>query len=422
MPGAFPVLTFALAGFVLATLVQEFTRGVRARRALHGETMLAALANLFRRSGRRYGGYVVHLGIVLVAVGIAASQARAVEAERTLAPGDRMTAAGYTVELAALRDQAEPQRRRIAADLVVRSDRGEERLAPALLFYPFGTQAVASPGIRAELDADVYTILAAYDGKQGAWATIRVRIIPLVSWIWIGAGVVGLGALLAALPLARRSKSAVVTPLAPEAARRVSAAERAPEVDELADARLLIPARWRVTFAAIITLVVVLLIVLGSGFRQADPRDIRSALIGGPAPGFDLELLDGSGRFRLAEQLQSGKAVIVYFFASWCVPCKQEYPTLVRLWERYRSSDVVFVGVLFQDSRESGLEFHQRLGGTWPTVYDEGSRTALAFGVFGIPESYFISRDGTVVSRRIGLMEEATLVSEIEKTRRASSR
>src|SRR5205823_9381158 len=62
------VLTYALGAFVLATVVQEFARGVRARRTLHGEGELAAFANLFRRNGRRYGGYVVHIGIVLVAL------------------------------------------------------------------------------------------------------------------------------------------------------------------------------------------------------------------------------------------------------------------------------------------------------------------------------------------------------------------
>lgn len=201
----------------------------------------------------------------------------------------------------------------------------------------------------------------------------------------------------------------------------MSATERAQELDPLADAGPIVPTRWKVIGVGVITLVVVLLVVLGSGFRR-DPREVRSALSGGPAPAFDLELLDGSGRFRLEDQLSGGKAVVVYFFASWCVPCKQEYPTLVRIWERYRASDVVFVGILFQDSREAGLEFHQKLGGTWSTVYDDGSRMALAFGVFGIPETYFISRDGTVVSRRIGLMEEPTLVSEIEKARRAGTR
>src|SRR5207237_8637215 len=93
------VVTHALGAFVLATVVQEFARGVRARRTLHGEAALAAFSNLFRRNGRRYGGYVVHLGIVLVALAVATSQARTVDAERTLAPGQSAGLGRFTVRL-----------------------------------------------------------------------------------------------------------------------------------------------------------------------------------------------------------------------------------------------------------------------------------------------------------------------------------
>ncbi|MGH2376862.1 MAG: TlpA family protein disulfide reductase [Candidatus Limnocylindria bacterium] len=73
--------------------------------------------------------------------------------------------------------------------------------------------------------------------------------------------------------------------------------------------------------------------MLATGF-QRDPRDIRGGIVGRPAPSFDLPRLDGAGRVRLADELAQGKAVVVYFFASWCVPCKQEYPILVRVWDR----------------------------------------------------------------------------------------
>lgn len=132
---------------------------------------------------------------------------------------------------------------------------------------------------------------------------------------------------------------------------------------------------------------------------------------------FDLEALDGRGRVRLADLQGDGKAVVVYFYASWCIPCKQEYPILVRVWERYRTSDVVIVGILFQDERDAGLQFHRERGGTWPTAYDERSRTAIAFGVYGIPETYFIRPDGTIAGRHVGLMGEETLVAGIEAIR-----
>ena len=212
MTGVAPVLVYALAAFVTATVVQEFARGARARRTLHGEAPAEAFLSLFRRNGRRYGGYVVHLGIVMAVVAIGTSQARTTELERTLAPGGAMDVAGYHVVLTGLRDVAEPQRSSTVADLVITGNGASEHLHPGLVQYPNSQQAIGSPGIAAGSRDDLYTILAAYDGTGHAWATIRVRVIPLVSWLWVGGAVVGLGALLAALPPPKRR--AVVMPAA----------------------------------------------------------------------------------------------------------------------------------------------------------------------------------------------------------------
>ncbi|HEY8757742.1 MAG TPA: cytochrome c-type biogenesis CcmF C-terminal domain-containing protein [Candidatus Limnocylindria bacterium] len=209
MTGWAPVLTYALAAFVTATVVQEFVRGVRARRTLHGEAAPSAFVALFRRNGRRYGGYVVHLGIVMAIVAIATSQARTTELERTLAPGDAMDVAGYHVAFAGLRDIAEPQRATTVADLVITGNGASAQLHPGLVQYPNTESAIGAPGIAAGSRADLYTILAAYDGTGHAWATIRVRVIPLVSWLWAGGAVVGFGALLAALPPPKRRPIAV---------------------------------------------------------------------------------------------------------------------------------------------------------------------------------------------------------------------
>src|SRR5439155_1161751 len=159
------VLAYALAAFVAATVVREFARGIRGRRALHAEGGLIAFANLFRRSGRRYGGYVVHLGIVLVALAIATSQARTVDAEKTLAPGETLAIAGYTVRLSALRSVHEPQRDSVVADLEITGNGSGSQLDPALVQYPSSASAVGSPGVGAGIRDDLYTILAAYDQK-----------------------------------------------------------------------------------------------------------------------------------------------------------------------------------------------------------------------------------------------------------------
>jgi cytochrome c biogenesis protein CcmG/thiol:disulfide interchange protein DsbE len=164
------------------------------------------------------------------------------------------------------------------------------------------------------------------------------------------------------------------------------------------------------TVAAIVGLV----LVLAFGFRR-DPQDIRTGTVGRPAPAFDLERLDTSGRIRLTDL--SGKVIVVNFFASWCIPCKEEAPALVRVWERYRTSDVVFVGIVYQDSPQASKDFHERLGQTWPAALDDNGRTALQFGVFGVPETYFIGKDGVVEGRHIGPIDETTLIRAIDTLR-----
>ncbi|HET8568051.1 MAG TPA: redoxin domain-containing protein [Candidatus Limnocylindria bacterium] len=173
--------------------------------------------------------------------------------------------------------------------------------------------------------------------------------------------------------------------------------------------------------ARILTLLVLatLVLVLGLGFRR-DPQDIRSAAVGKPAPAFDLPALDAPGSVSLASY--RGKVVVVNFFASWCVPCKEEHPVLARVWERYRTSDVVLIGILYQDSVDAGRAFTRRLGTTWPTAVDDTGRLALAFGVFGVPETFFIGADGVIAGRHIGPIDEDTLITGIETLRARSVR
>jgi cytochrome c biogenesis protein CcmG/thiol:disulfide interchange protein DsbE len=170
----------------------------------------------------------------------------------------------------------------------------------------------------------------------------------------------------------------------------------------------------RVVRVAVVVAILGLVVTLALAFRR-DPHDIKTGTIGKPEPVFTLDRLDGSGKVALADL--SGKVVVINFFASWCLPCTQENPALVRVYERYRASDVVMLGVNYQESRDNGLAYVARMGMGWTTVADDDGRVALSYGVFGPPETFFIGPDGVIEGRHIGPIDEETLVTAIETLR-----
>jgi cytochrome c biogenesis protein CcmG, thiol:disulfide interchange protein DsbE len=175
----------------------------------------------------------------------------------------------------------------------------------------------------------------------------------------------------------------------------------------------------RIVRGIIVVALLGLVVTLAFAFRR-DPHDIRTGTVGKPAPALDLPRLDGSGRLDLADY--KGKVVVVNFFASWCLPCTEENPALVHVYERYRTSDVVMIGVNYQETPANGLAYVQRMGMGWPTLADEDGRAALSYGVFGPPETFFITPDGVIAGRHIGPIDEATLITGIEAIRPAASR
>ena len=170
--------------------------------------------------------------------------------------------------------------------------------------------------------------------------------------------------------------------------------------------------RW-LRFAVVLA-IGALVVVLVLAFRR-DPHDLRTGTVGKPAAEVSAPLLDGGGTMTIAP---TGRVIVVNFFASWCIPCKQENPSLVRVYERYRAaSDVEFVGVLYQDTRDNGLKYVRDNGVTWSTIDDNDGRVAFAYGVFGIPETFFIGTDGVIAGRHIGPIDETTLVNAIDSLR-----
>jgi cytochrome c biogenesis protein CcmG/thiol:disulfide interchange protein DsbE len=114
------------------------------------------------------------------------------------------------------------------------------------------------------------------------------------------------------------------------------------------------------------------------------------------APDFTLERLNETGDLQLSSL--AGKAVVVNFWASWCIPCKEEAPFLEELWRENRNRDLVVLGLDSKDFRADALRFVDRFGLTFPLVYDGPGDEASSFGVTGFPETFVIDRDGKVVA------------------------
>ena len=146
-----------------------------------------------------------------------------------------------------------------------------------------------------------------------------------------------------------------------------------------------------------------------------DPQKIDSPLIGRVAPPFALKTVGNAETLDL--QKLRGRPVVINFWATWCAPCYEEHPTLVQN-ARLLGNDVQFVGVVFNDSEEKIQQFLNERGSAYPTVLDQQGKTAIAYGVGGVPETFFLNRQGTIVAKYSGPMTTDILQSNLQKALR----
>lgn len=137
-----------------------------------------------------------------------------------------------------------------------------------------------------------------------------------------------------------------------------------------------------------------------------DAKIVPSPLPGRPAPDFTLETLSGD-TLRLSDL--RGHVVMLNFWASWCLACIGEHPLVVAAEQRWGPEGLHIVGVVYQDVRSNAQAWMREKGGNWPNVLDVGSRTAISYGLFGVPETYFINRQGVIAYKQIGPVTPAVL-------------
>jgi cytochrome c-type biogenesis protein CcmF len=198
------VVSLSLTVFVAATIAVDLVRATRARLRL-GERLVPAVAGLLVRHNRRYGGFVVHLGILVIAVGVTGSQAWSVQNEVTLKRGEATDLAGYRVRFDGLAASEESNHLKVTGAFTVTNGRARPTvLEPAKKFYPRDTAPIAYVDYRLGFTEDVYLVLGDF-ARDGSQATVKLQVNRLVSWIWIGGAILTLGTVLAILPDRKRA-------------------------------------------------------------------------------------------------------------------------------------------------------------------------------------------------------------------------
>jgi cytochrome c biogenesis protein CcmG/thiol:disulfide interchange protein DsbE len=175
---------------------------------------------------------------------------------------------------------------------------------------------------------------------------------------------------------------------------------------------------WRVAVLGAVILMVGFIAFVT--LRTNRPAAIAVALARGeapPAPDFTLPRLDAEGTLSLASL--RGQVVVLNFWASWCVPCRDEAPAVEATWQRYKDKGVVVVGVNVQDLTPSALRFLEETRATFPNVRSADGAVYRAYGLTGVPETFFVTRDGRILKKFPGVVTDpAKWFAAVEDTLR----
>jgi cytochrome c-type biogenesis protein CcmF len=201
----YAIISFGLAGFVTTTLVSEFSRAARARRRNTGESIATALVGITATNKRRYGGYIVHFGFVILMIGFT-GQAFTTEGWGEVNEGDKFAIGHYEFECTSIKDVEDPNFVGMSATVnVLRDGKKLATLSPEKRHYAASDQTTSEVRIHHTLREDVYVVFANVNEESGK-AVMQVWINPLVQWVWIGGFVIVLGTMVTLLPN-RRERS-----------------------------------------------------------------------------------------------------------------------------------------------------------------------------------------------------------------------
>jgi len=169
---------------------------------------------------------------------------------------------------------------------------------------------------------------------------------------------------------------------------------------------------YKLFLAFAITGLFIALLVVAFLLSQRNAPQENASMTKETAPNFSITLFDG-GNFQLSEH--KGKPVLINFFASWCVPCKEEMPALEKMSREYKAKGVSFLGIAVDDSEEKARKFVEELGVSFATGHDNTGDIKEAFGLYGVPTTYFIDKEGVINYLHAGGVTERLLQHELDK-------
>jgi len=202
------IFVFWLISLVAAVTLYEYGRAALARARRTGENLLISFWKLAGRNRRRYGGYIIHLGVVVMALGIIGIELFQTETQGTIAKGQSLYIANYTITYDDLAVFDTPEGRNVARAVVHVSKNGRDLgfLYPRRDYYYESQQPMTIPGIRSTVEGDIYVLLVDWLPISADGATFKIYHNPLVNWLWVGGYIFFLGTLVAAWPEAESER------------------------------------------------------------------------------------------------------------------------------------------------------------------------------------------------------------------------
>ena len=393
----FSLVGFAVAGLAGGTALAEIGRALVGRRR-RGANVLDSLTRLLSHHPRRYGGYLVHVGIVLMAVGVIGTRFYPFEGDAVLSAGESIELGGYALGYEEL--VRAPSGDRLTTRAIISVGQGGRHLGyltPGVDEYPTAGQTLGTPAIRSGIGEDLYLVLGGWsDGGQQV--TLRVMVKPLISFLWLGGLALMAGGTLALLPAPQVMDSRDA------AARRRRLWHTAGLVSGCLVLAAAAWAMWRPAQAQLAPPV-----DGETGISGLAARAGRRPRAGDPAPDLTLDLLDGSA---LSLSDLRGQVVVVNFWSPTCQPCEEEIPDLQLVWEEYQRAGVVFVGVSFRELEAEVREMVSELEVSYPNGWDPAA--PARYGVTAVPETFVIGPEGRVAYVHIGRVTADRLRAELD--------